>query len=156
MQADEYADDLDIHHPTLSAAAQAAAVAEVAAWDARARRHETPCGNGRMVWRQWGEGLPVVIMHGGAGAWQHWIRNLEPLLQTGRSVWAPDLPGLGDSDLPEPLDMDTICRTVEDCALLVHATSQRTLPDFSRGPATKTSTAATINPVATKKGAPGR
>lgn len=103
---------LDIHHPTLSAAAQAAAVAQVAAWEARARRHATPCGSGRMVWRQWGEGLPVVVVHGGAGAWQHWIRNLDPLLGAGRSVWAPDLPGLGDSDLPEPLDMDTICRTV--------------------------------------------
>jgi len=52
-----------------------------------------------MVWRVWGSGSPVVLVHGGAGAWSHWIRNLPALTRT-HTVIAPDLPGLGDSASP--------------------------------------------------------
>ncbi|MFC7737782.1 alpha/beta fold hydrolase [Roseomonas sp. GCM10028921] len=66
---------------------------------AAAARAETPAGAGRMVWHEWGEGPPVVLLHGGAGSWRHWARNIEPLARRCR-VLAPDLPGLGASDLP--------------------------------------------------------
>jgi 2-hydroxy-6-oxonona-2,4-dienedioate hydrolase len=107
--------ELDVHHPTLSADAQAAAAAMVADLDAQAGRTLTPCGAGSMVWRHWGpaDGPPVILVHGGAGAWSHWIRNIGPLLEQGYSVWAPDVPGLGDSDMPEALTMDALCGTVE-------------------------------------------
>ena len=39
-------------------------------------------------------------MHGGFGSWLHWVRNIEPLARRYR-VLAVDLPGLGDSALPE-------------------------------------------------------
>jgi len=68
---------------------------------AAATRSETPCGDGRMVWHEWGEGPPLVLLHGGAGSWRHWTRNIEPLART-RRVIAPDMPGLGESDLPPP------------------------------------------------------
>jgi pimeloyl-ACP methyl ester carboxylesterase len=71
----------------------------VADLDARARRFETPCGEGRMVWRAWGEGPPVVLAHGAHGAWTHWIRNIGALAR-GRTVYAADLPGFGESDTP--------------------------------------------------------
>lgn len=61
---------------------------------------ETPCGNGRMVWRKWGEGPSVVLIHGGFGSWNHWCRNILALSREF-TVIAPDLPGLGDSDRPE-------------------------------------------------------
>ena len=64
-----------------------------------ATRAETPSGAGRLVWHEWGEGKPLVLLHGGAGSWRHWTRNIEPLART-RRVIAPDLPGLGESDLP--------------------------------------------------------
>ncbi len=64
-----------------------------------ARRYETPCGSGRMVWRAWGEGTPLVFLHGGSGSWRHWVRNI-PYFARTRLVIAPDLPGLGESDLP--------------------------------------------------------
>ncbi|HEX4890804.1 MAG TPA: alpha/beta fold hydrolase [Alphaproteobacteria bacterium] len=67
--------------------------------EARSRRMETPCGDGRMVWRIWGEGAPLVLIHGGAGAWSHWIRTI-PAFEGSRMVIAPDLPGLGDSASP--------------------------------------------------------
>jgi 2-hydroxy-6-oxonona-2,4-dienedioate hydrolase len=64
------------------------------------RRVQTPCGDGTMVWRSWGEGKPVVLLHGGSGSWTHWIRNIPTLLACGRQVWVPDLPGFGDSASP--------------------------------------------------------
>jgi 2-hydroxy-6-oxonona-2,4-dienedioate hydrolase len=69
----------------------------------QATRHETKCGDGRMVWHMWdqsGGTAPVVVLfHGGAGSWRHWIRTIPALVPTYR-VLAPDLPGLGESDFP--------------------------------------------------------
>jgi 2-hydroxy-6-oxonona-2,4-dienedioate hydrolase len=71
----------------------------VAEMDKRSRRFETPCGEGHMVWRAWGEGPPVVLLHGAHGAWTHWIRNIDALAED-RTVFAADLPGFGESDTP--------------------------------------------------------
>ncbi|MBV8492891.1 MAG: alpha/beta hydrolase [Alphaproteobacteria bacterium] len=69
---------------------------------AEAQRFETPCGEGPMVWRSWGSGPPLVLLHGGYGSWTHWIRNVLPLARQF-CVIAPDLPGLGESaSPPEP------------------------------------------------------
>jgi pimeloyl-ACP methyl ester carboxylesterase len=69
----------------------------------QATRHETQCGAGRMVWHLWDQSdatAPVVVLfHGGAGSWRHWIRTIPALVPTYR-VLVPDLPGLGDSDIP--------------------------------------------------------
>ena len=74
----------------------------VAALDASARVERTPCGDGTMVWRRWGTGRPLVLLHGGAGSWNHWARNIGRLARD-REVWAPDLPMLGESaDAPAP------------------------------------------------------
>lgn len=78
----------------------AALVAEL---EARARRVETPCGEGTMVWRIWGEGEPLVVSHGAQGAWSHWIRNID-VLARDRMVIAVDLPGQGESALPPTRD----------------------------------------------------
>jgi pimeloyl-ACP methyl ester carboxylesterase len=64
---------------------------------AMARRHETPHAGGRVTWREWGMGPPLVLLHGGFGSWLHWVRNIGPLAARYR-VLAADLPGLGDSD----------------------------------------------------------
>lgn len=66
----------------------------------KAQIFETPCGDGRMVWRKWGEGPCVVLVHGGFGSWNHWCRNIQALSREF-TVIAPDLPGLGDSDRPD-------------------------------------------------------
>jgi pimeloyl-ACP methyl ester carboxylesterase len=65
----------------------------------QAKRLETPCGGGRMVWHAWGSGLPVVLLHGGTGSWRHWVRNIEAFADH-RLVVCADLPGLGCSDMP--------------------------------------------------------
>jgi pimeloyl-ACP methyl ester carboxylesterase len=82
------------------------------ALDARARRSETPCGAGRMVWRAWGDGRPVVLLHGGSGSWTHWIANIEALARRYRVI-AADMPGFGDSDMPPaPHGVETVTAVV--------------------------------------------
>lgn len=70
--------------------------ATLAAFEAEARRFETPCGNGTLVWRSWGSGPPALLAHGSHGGWSHWVRNIEALAQV-RTLWVPDLPGYGES-----------------------------------------------------------
>lgn len=64
-------------------------------------RTETPCGDGMMAWRMWGDAkLPVLVLfHGGAGSWRHWAHNIDVLSRTYRLL-VPDLPGLGESAFP--------------------------------------------------------
>lgn len=87
---------------------------EVTALLASARRVETRCGSGRMVWHAWGEGVPLVLLHGGAGSWRHWLRTI-PRWSDRRKVLVPDLPGLGESDLPPmPAEIETVAGVVAD------------------------------------------
>ena len=84
----------------------------VAGVEAEARRVETPCGDGSLVWRIWGSGPPLVLLHGGYGSWTHWIRNI-PVLARRFTVIALDLPGLGDSATPpEPWTADGLAAIV--------------------------------------------
>ena len=71
-------------------------------------------GDGDMVWRAWGAGPPVVLLHGGIGSWRHWARNIDALTDR-RRVLAPDTPGLGQSALPpEPYSPQTIAAIIAD------------------------------------------
>jgi pimeloyl-ACP methyl ester carboxylesterase len=79
---------------------------------AEAQRIDTPCGDGAMVWRVWGSGPPLVLLHGGYGSWTHWIRNVLPLSRAF-TVVAPDLPGLGESATPpEPHTAEGLAQIV--------------------------------------------
>lgn len=79
--------------------ADAEAAATIAALETAATCLETPCGDGRMVWRRWGEGPTLVLLHGGHGAWTHWVRNIAVLAEHF-ALLVPDMPGFGDSDSP--------------------------------------------------------
>ncbi len=70
---------------------------EIAALEARATQHRT---TGDLVWREWGAGPPLVLLHGGSGSWRHWLRNIAGLSAHYRLL-VPDMPGLGESALPE-------------------------------------------------------
>jgi pimeloyl-ACP methyl ester carboxylesterase len=71
------------------------------------QRFETPCGDGSVVWRRWGNGLPLLLLHGGSGSWLHWLPSI-PALAQHFAVWVPDLPGMGDSAMPpEPVSFDS-------------------------------------------------
>jgi pimeloyl-ACP methyl ester carboxylesterase len=88
-------------------------VAVVAGFERRAQRFETPCGEGVMAWRCWGSGPPLLLFHGSHGAWSHWIRNIDALAQE-YTVWAPDLPGFGESATPPREDHADIADALAD------------------------------------------
>ncbi len=91
-----------------------ATLAEVDAIDARARRIDLPFAGGSMVWRCWGAGQPVVLLHGGSGSWTHWVRNIAALVDQGRQVCIPDLPGFGESaKVPGGHDADALPAPLE-------------------------------------------
>ena len=91
-----------------------ATIAYVAGIAAEAERIETPCGDGSMVWRKWGSGPPLVLLHGGYGSWTHWIRNVLPLSRRF-TVFACDLPGLGESATPpEPWTAQGLAAIIVD------------------------------------------
>ena len=80
----------------------------------------TSAGN-TMVWRIWGQGEPVVLLHGGYGSWTHWIRNVEYFAQF-HQVLVPDMPGYGDSPLPQGV------HSMHDYAGLISAGLEDLLP----------------------------
>jgi pimeloyl-ACP methyl ester carboxylesterase len=107
-------------------------VAFVERMHARCEKRYTPCGDGRMVWRIWGEGEPVVLLHGGSGSWTHWIRNI-PVFEREYRLYVADLPGLGDSDMtPRPYDTADNVGSTEMVAEIVSAGLRELLPPPQR------------------------
>ena len=74
---------------------------EIKKVEAQSQRIKQAYTWGNAVWHVWGDetGEPLVLLHGGSGSWTHWVRNVVHLSQY-RALWALDLPGFGDSDLP--------------------------------------------------------
>lgn len=103
----------------------------------RGERIDTPLPDGRMVWHAWGRGSgkpSLFLLHGGYGSWVHWIRNVEALSERF-TVYAGDIPGLGDSDPPpDRRDPDGIGRLVaEGIRALTPAGEEARLMGFSFG-----------------------
>ena len=61
-----------------------------------------------MVWRCWGDGPPLVLLHGAFGSWLHWVGNIDGLARHFR-VLAADMPGYGASAMPpEPYTAESL------------------------------------------------
>ncbi|MBN8892485.1 MAG: alpha/beta fold hydrolase [Rhodospirillales bacterium] len=102
--------------------------------DGTAEHLATPCGDGRMVWRAWGSGPVLVLLHGGTGSWRHWARTI-PAFAARHRVLAPDLPGLGESATPpEPHAPDGVGAIVaEGLSRLIGSETRYDLCGFSFG-----------------------
>ena len=101
------------------------------------RRWQLP---GPMVWHEWGhESLDqgastLVLLHGGSGSWTHWIRNVAPLVADGFHVLAVDLPGFGDSALPENGgDVDALIEPLHAAWQMLRASDHVSFLGFSFG-----------------------
>lgn len=100
----------------------------------QAERFETSLGTGRMVWHAWGAGPPLVLFHGGAGSWRHWVRNIGFFAARGRRVVCADLPGLGESDMPpEPDSPPAMAALIADGLRAVIGEARYDLAGFSFG-----------------------
>lgn len=96
--------------------------------------HAVPFAPGRhMVWRRFGRGKPLVLLHGGHGDWMHWFRNVDALA-TVREVWVPDMPGFGDSDALDDPTFARLCdATLATLHQLVDAAAPVDMAGFSFG-----------------------
>jgi len=111
-------------------------LAEAHALEQRAEQHFTPCGDGQMVWRMWGpaDGAPLILLHGGSGSWNHWVRNIDALVAAGRRVVCADMPGCGDSAKPpEGEDADIIPPWLERGCQQLYGDRQLDIVGFSFG-----------------------
>ena len=81
----------------------------------RAQLERVESGDGRIAWRRFGAGAPLVLLHGGHGSWLHWVRNIGALCEADHAVLVPDMPGFGDSDAlaGDPRAPDRLERVVE-------------------------------------------
>lgn len=68
--------------------------------DALSIQSEIEVDGVKIVWREWGSGSPLVLLHGGSGSWNHWVKNITFLVKCGKRVIIPDLPGFGESGIP--------------------------------------------------------
>ncbi len=82
-------------HPSFSTAAN-----QIADVERQGRRIVLGPHGARIVWRVFGSGPRLVLLHGGHGSWMHWLRNI-PALSQSFELLVPDMPGFGDSDLPD-------------------------------------------------------
>lgn len=70
------------------------------------------------MWRAWDardeSAPPLVLLHGGFGSWKHWVRNI-PALEGDYRIVAADLPGCGESDMPDsPYDAESLAAIVSE------------------------------------------
>jgi 2-hydroxy-6-oxonona-2,4-dienedioate hydrolase len=106
----------------------------IAALERASTRRTTPDGAGEVVWRVWGKGAPLVLLHGGTGSWLHWVRNIEELSRDFMLL-VPDLPGSGESGNPAaPISADSIGATLATgLASIIGAQTGFAVAGFSMG-----------------------
>ena len=120
-------------HPLHANAVNPLTTAWMAEYEQRAVRHTVTVGEQQVVWRQFGEGEPLVLIHGGHGSWMHWAANIEALSKHF-SLWIPDLAGYGDSSDPYFDDFSTMVDVTAECLTqLFGAQTPFNLAGFSFG-----------------------
>jgi 2-hydroxy-6-oxonona-2,4-dienedioate hydrolase len=98
----------------------------------RASTHRTTAGG--VVWRAWGSGAPLVLLHGGTGSWMHWVRNIEALA-ADFTLLIPDIPGSGESATPPaPISADSVgAMLAAGVASIIGPQTSFTVAGFSMG-----------------------
>ncbi|CAN5653944.1 alpha/beta fold hydrolase [soil metagenome] len=102
----------------------------------------TPCGDGTLIWHIWNKPPagtdasepPVLLLHGGSGSWNHWVRNISALVRDGHCVYVPDLPSFGASaSLPSGADADAMPEWIETGLQVLTGSQAFSVVGFSFG-----------------------
>lgn len=82
--------------------------------DWRRHLHRVRLPGAEVNFAEIGAGEPVLFVHGLAGCWRNWLENLPHFGKRCRAI-ALDLPGFGDSPMPEwPISMPAYGRLIHD------------------------------------------
>ncbi len=100
-----------------------------------------------VAYRSFGAGEPLVLMHGGAGSWEHWVRNVDRLASVFRVI-AIDQPSYGDSAAVDPdISNDDYLAVVADAVAGICGDAPRIhLAGFSFGGLIAAATAVALGP----------
>lgn len=91
----------------------AAAASEWTSIDWSTHLHDADVLDHRLRYLDYGEGEPIVLIHGLGGSWQWWLENI-PVLGRSNRVIAVDMPGFGNSEpLVAPFEFDVYTHTLE-------------------------------------------
>ena len=72
-----------------------------------------------------GDGPPVILLHGFPENWRSWRHQFPALVDAGFSVWAVDMRGYNESELPAERSAYHLSHLVDDVAVVVHARDVR-------------------------------
>ncbi|HEX8751876.1 MAG TPA: alpha/beta hydrolase [Solirubrobacterales bacterium] len=82
--------------------------------DWRAHLHRVELAGATVNYAEVGEGEPILFVHGLGGSWRNWLENL-PHFGHGHRAIALDLPGFGESPMPEwPIDVPAYGRLISE------------------------------------------
>ena len=75
---------------------------EILKYEEKSKKIFTQTKDTNICWRVWGQGKPIIFLHGGYGSWKHWLKQIN-FFSKKYSIFIPDMPGFGDSeDLTKP------------------------------------------------------
>ena len=105
----------------------------MAEYEKKCQRHLVDVNGQHVMWRQFGQGEPLLLIHGGHGSWLHWARNID-VLSKHFTLYIADLPGYGDSSAPVFDDFENMVQvTAASIRTLLGPTTPFNLAGFSFG-----------------------
>jgi pimeloyl-ACP methyl ester carboxylesterase len=105
----------------------------VAEYEKKCQRHLVDVDGQQVMWRQFGQGEPLLLIHGGHGSWLHWARNID-VLSKKFTLYIADLAGFGESSTPEFDDFESMVQvTAASIQTLLGPTTPFNLAGFSFG-----------------------
>ena len=105
----------------------------MAEYEQKCQRHLVDVAGQQVMWRQFGQGEPLLLIHGGHGSWLHWARNID-VLSKHFTLYIADLPGYGDSSAPAFDDFENMVQvTAASIRTLLGPTTPFNLAGFSFG-----------------------
>ncbi len=85
---------------------------EILKFEEKSKKIFTKTNETKICWRVWGNGKPIIFLHGGYGSWKHWIKQIN-FFSKKFTIYIPDMPGFGDSsDLIKPHTPEKISKNL--------------------------------------------
>ena len=98
---------------------------EILKFEEKSKKIFTKTNDTNICWRVWGNGKPVIFLHGGYGTWKHWVKQIHFFSQNYK-LFIPDMPGFGDSDnITKPHTPEKIAKNIMDGFLKIHPISNQ-------------------------------